>query len=342
MKAAQIQDAGKTRAKISFAISDELRASLDPITPIFVLIDPMLGDPVPFDPNGGLSDRKAALVAAWQREVEQITLHERVPLASHQHPYLVQLSGIDDSLLDLTLEFAHAERTASMADGLDSEGSATHHIGGWLQSSMHPAQLARHMASMFRVNTDAYTTKTYLRLVDRRVLALLRHVIGNERTIGGFGRLQRWVYLDALGRIAILNSASEDVKPIRLNEAEWAAMELGETLHRTLSQWLGEIKRRERDLPVDLDVVRMFEVVQDALTATQHSTRQWPHRFTSVTDRTIWAALYLLYPQLYRSISVLRLMEQTGSQDEPPEPLRYLHQDISKILNSENELPAVR
>lgn len=163
MKTNVVRESSHSQTDSQLADVQSLRASLDPVTPVFVLIDPMVGEPLLLDlADGYWGDPQTQREAAWQRQVERIALSPRVPLALHQHPYLVQLQGIDDPLLELTLDLAHAEQSDAMKDGLDGEGTAAHRIGGWLQSSMHPDQLAKQMAEMFRVSTEAHTKATYL------------------------------------------------------------------------------------------------------------------------------------------------------------------------------------
>ena len=316
----------------------ELQENLDTITPIFLLIDPMLGEPLP---GGELvaagKDAQPIRAAIWQREIFSIALSQPSPLPVHQHPYLVALTGLDDPWLDITLELAHAERRTAMEDGLDGEGLAAHRIGGWLQSTMHPSQLAEALAGMFRVKTDAFTNAHYLRLPDRRVLALLRHVAGDTRVIAQLGRLQRWLYLDAYGQLSSLHSTAEDISPLHLSSKEWREMEAGEMLNRTLAQWLGECQRRDAVPSSRIPVATLYPRLQQAIAAIKPAATQWPHRFVKVHDQTAWAALNLLHPDFSHNKAVQELMRQRGSEQEPAEPFRYLHQQVSAILDASTQ-----
>ena len=305
-----------------------IRDSLDPFVPVFVLVDPMLGDPLPGDDAQQGTNPQSRREALWQREVEGIALHPRAPLSQHQHPYLVALHSRDDPLLEITLKLAHAERAEVLADGLDGDGSGTHRIGGWLQSSLPPAQLAAVLSAMFRVNTTALTRATYLRLADRRVLALLREVAGDVRVAGQFGRLQRWTYLDMQGHLSTLQSDSEEAISLCLNDTEWSCMEQGEALNRTLAQWLGEAIRTDDQTVLRQQPHVLYAAARHALTAALSASRAWPHRFSGLADHTTWASLHLRHPNLAESQAVQNLMQQPGTPDEPPEPARYLYREI--------------
>ncbi|MEN3364549.1 MAG: hypothetical protein V7606_1823 [Burkholderiales bacterium] len=313
----------------------ELRQNLDPLTPIFVLVDPMLGEPLSM--GGGPTnnaDPQADREAMWQRPVTRIELPERVPLTLHQHPYLVALNGVDDPLLEVTLEAAQTERAQSQEDGLEGSGAAPHHIGGWLQSSMHPPRFARGLASLLKVNTDAQTKASYFRLADRRVLALLRHVVGDARVASQFGRLQQWIYLDVQGKLSSLCSPGEDISPLRLSLAEWGTMEQGEELNRTIAQWLGEVAKSGND---QLQPEALYASVYKAVSEAGQAATKWPRRFTHTIDKTIWATLTLLHPTLRKDGAAHAQMGDPGNPDEPPEPLRYMHTQLRALLQARHD-----
>lgn len=319
----------------SRATADELRCAFDPSTPLFVLIDPMAGEPLPGIEAVPGGEPQPQREAAWGREVTRIALHERVPLLPHQHPYLIGLRGLDDPLLDITLELAHAQGTAARAEGLDGTGMAAHHIGGWMQSSMHPPQLAQALALMCRVNTDAWTEATYLRLPDPRTLDLLRHVAGDARVTGQFGRLQSWTYVDARGQLGALRAAGEETSLLYLGWQEWRIMDQGALLHRTLAQWLGEMARTG-DGPSQHGKRRaqeLYPALLLALANAKRAARRWPSRFNKLEDQTVWAALCLLHPGLAGSDAVRALMDEPGTADEPPEPVRYLHRELTALID---------
>lgn len=321
-------------APLSLADATTLRAALDPVTPILILVDPMLGEPLPFGAPEG-ADIQAARAAMWERPVMPIALSPRIKLPPHQHPYLVALEGLSDPLLETALEIAQDERMQAQSDGLDGEGAAAHRIGGWLQSSLHFSELAEHLSAMLQVNTEARTNATYLRLVDRRVLALLCYVLGDTLVAQSLGRLQNWVYLDAQGQISTLNTMGEACSPLRLDHEQWARMQAGEMVNRTLALWLGEAHRRGlddvRNTPSQALYAPLFNAVARAMQAAQIR----PHRFQQPLDQSVWAALLLLDPEMEHSDTVIQLLNSTSALDdpsEPAEPLRYLHHAINALV----------
>ena len=318
--------------------AEDIIARLDGATPTFVLIDPLLGEPLP-GVDFGLSgaDAQAAREDCWDREVIQIQLSDRISLPLSQHPYLVGLEGSADPILELTLELAQAEQEKACSDELEGKGMAAHRIGGWLQSSMHSRQLAETIAVMCNVNTEAYTLARYLRLADRRALALLRHVVGESRIRGMLGRIQRWSYLDAMGEIATLNGMEMgiDSTPVRLSLAEWHHMELGEVIHRTLAQYLGELGRSGLGPALHCTAANLYDPATNAVEVARQAARTWPHRFLEPSDQTTYATLALLYPALADSPAVQSLLQQAGSSDEPATPLRYLHARVRALLSPE-------
>jgi hypothetical protein len=314
-----------------------LCSSLDTCTPTFVLIDPLLGEP-PFviDVDGGVPDVTASREQAWQRHIQPIELHEKVRLAPNLHPYLVLLESVQDPLLEMTFSLAQAERQMAIGDGLQGDGSSAHRIGGWLQSSMQPMQLAELLTAMFRVKTAAQTTATYLRLADRRVLSLLRHIAGDARVASQFGRLQQWLYLDGQGRIDTIRSVSETVSELRLSAREWLHLSHGETVHRASAQWMGELTRRNNEIP-HRTASEFFALTLQAVLAAQRAAEKWPYRFPALKDRTTWAALSLLHPEMLHAPYVSKIAEIMHSgqdEDEPAEPLRYLYGEIIGLLES--------
>lgn len=327
------------QAVFSLADAKYLRASLNPETPTFVLIDPMLGEPLPTaDIPCNDADLQSMREAMWHRSVTPIELSQRTKLPPHQHPYLVAMQGITDPLLETTLAIAHSERLQAQIDGLAGEGAAAHRIGGWLQSTMHSPQLAAHLSVMLQVNTAVPTTSTYLRLIDRRTLALIRHVTGDAGIINQFGRLQSWVYLDVQGSISALKSSGEHTTTLRLDHHQWSRMQEGEMLNRTLAQWLGEARRLGQTHLCERPAQTLYEPLFKAVASARQAAKLWPHRFSLPIDQSIWAALSLLYPALEKEPAVGHLLQNTRLQDEPPEPLRYLHGQVSEIMSKTSPL----
>jgi hypothetical protein len=330
-------DSSDVRCGAKLADLDQLRNELDPLVPTFLLVDPLVGEPLPAIGNAKTeAELRAIRELVWERETINIRLSDSISLPLHQQPYLVHIKGPNDHLLELTLDIAHRERLAAQAGGLDGEGKAAHRIGGWLQSTVRPALLAKILADMCEVNTDAYTKATYFRMVDRRVLGWLKYLVGEERVAKQFGALRSWTFLNPVGGLTRLGSRSDEVEPLRLNAREWHQMERGEILNRTLAQWLGA-RAQKGDLahPALKD---LYATVEQSLLSLSTATRKWPHRFERMSDETVWAALSLLYPSIAQNRAVLALLDQAGSADEPSEPLRYLHQELSSIVLDERAM----
>jgi hypothetical protein len=295
----------------------------------------MVGEPLPVEDMPG-SSLQARRETFWQREIAPLVLDKRIPLADDQYPYLIALEGPDDPLLACTLAIAHAERDKLLADGLLAEGVSVHRIGGWLQSTMLPTDLAAHLAAMFWLNTEVFTKATYLRQADRRVLALLRHhVVGPERVAAQLGRIQLWAYLDMQGQISTLHSPAEQSGFLRLDWKEWQLFEQGEALHRTVAQWLGEATRLGNEEVGRYPEHILYAAASRALDAARSAATIWPQRFQRLGDHTAWAVLNLLYPALQENQAVRALLAQPVVPGEPAAPIRYLHTDMAALLRGE-------
>ena len=315
------------------ASAEELQARFDPAFPVFVLIDPMLGEPLPGvaiveDAEGGHIARQAG----WERDITPIVLSTRVSLSLHLHPYLVALTSADDPLLAITLRLAHAERSQSQADGLDGEGGAAHRISGWLNTSVHADALAQQIARMCDARTAGATSATYLRLVDRRTIGLLSQVVGTDRLTSQFGRLHSWTYLDPTGQLVTLKSPGEQTTVLRLSGEEWRLLQRGEVVHRALAQWLGEMERL--GLVPQLAGADLYARFLHAERQAHAAADAWPHRFAGMPDRTTWAALSVLFSNLTASSAVSTLMQNRGTADEPAESLRYLHGQVVALVRN--------
>ncbi|MEO5934871.1 MAG: hypothetical protein ABIQ08_15150 [Duganella sp.] len=306
----------------------QLRASIDPVTPLFVLVDPMVGEPLPGIgipvPGSDATDQRAQ---GWERDIVPVTLPKSIALPAHQHPYLIQLRGGDDPLLEVTFSIAGQERLEAQSGGLDGTGRAVHRIGGWLQSSMRWPELGARVAEMCRVNTEAATKATYLRVADRRVLDLLCHVGGQSRVVAQFGRLQSWTYLNVNGDLSRLQSPREQSERLRLSEQEWRRMYRGEMLHRTLAHYLGETAFTDAMIATPT-----YASAETALLSCADAARRWPHRFKSDVDDAVWAALAMWRPSINQLPAIRDLLDDPGSEDEPAEPVSFVHRDLITLI----------
>jgi hypothetical protein len=188
-------------------------------------------------------------------------------------------------------------------------------------------ELGALIADLCRVNTEAITQSTYLRLVDRRVLDLLCHVAGASRVAGQLGRLQSWSYLQASGELRSLQSPGEDCKPLRLSASEWQRLYRGEMLHRTIAHYLGEPA-----FTSEMIEPPTYSAAEAALLLSADAARRWPHRFKSDVDEAIWAALALWRPSLDRLPALNRLLDNAGTDSEPADPVSYVHRDLVALI----------
>jgi hypothetical protein len=307
---------------------EKLRAGIDAATPLFVLIDPMVGEPVDGIGTPPPDADPASLRAeSWGRNVLTIELPKSISLPLTQYPYLIQLNGADDPLLELTFELAMEEQIAARSGGLDGSGRAAHRIGGWLQSSMRWHDLSKLLASMCTVNTEAITNASYLRLGDRRVLDLLRHVAGDDRVSAQLGRIQSWRYLDSHGKLCRLDSPAEEPVPLLLSVAEWHEMAGGELLHRALAMYAGD-----ESISASRTTLPGYQAAKHAIAEAVAAARIWPHRFRALDDNLVWATLVLWRPTIGREPAIRALLAQPGTDEDPPEPVRFLYRDLMALV----------
>lgn len=323
------------------ALVSTLAGSIEPGLPTFVLIDPMLGEPLPVAVES-LSDARCLNIAreqAWTRNVQRVELSPRIDLPAHQHPYLVEMRATDDPWLIDSMRMAMDEHRRARADGLAGSGCAPHRIGGWIQSSLDPQALSDALAGLMRVNTQAHTAARYQRLADRRVLAWLRHVVGDAQIEGTLGRLRSWRYVDALGQLAELVSPTQaaGTAEVRLSRSEWAEFMRGELVHPTVARWLGEVdsNRMNQDAParfdVPSDVSAAYAQAARALEQAQLAAHRWPRRFTVPADRTAWAALALLHADIAHRAEVVAVLDATPESEEPIDSIDVLSAQLNAI-----------
>ncbi len=310
----------------SEVLVSSLAASFEAGFPVFVLVDPMLGEPIAVDAQrpGDLPSLNRARESAWSRPIHVVTLASSIELPSHLHPYLVELQGPSDAWLSETLRTALQERDLAHAGGLAGTGTAPHRIGGWLQSSLEVCELTRSLGQMMKVNTQAFTPARYQRLADRRVLEWLRQVVGIARLTAQMGRVRRWSYLDACGVLAHLLSTEEATTPLRLTTAEWSDFMRGERLHPTVARWLGACAGRPSPVHLRGDVATLYRRAAAAIERAEAVARRWPRRFVTPADRAAWAVLTLLHPQIESMPHVLAALAAAPAPDEPPETLDTL------------------
>jgi len=322
----------------------DLTATLDAASPSFVLIDSMLGEPIPLEiPPGAEVGNAAALnrlrSAAWQRNTFTVVLPKTIALPLHLHPYLVALQGPVDPWLAPTLKQAMDETDQALANGLAGSGSAPHRVGGWLQSHLAPEDLVAQLARMMSVNTSAYTTARYQRLADRRALDWLCCVVGEQRMCGQLGAIQRWIYLDACGQVTQLQSTGEAAATLRLTPAEWGRFMLGDMLHPTVARWMGELVHMATATPAH-DTHALYSRAFTALQNVDAAMKMHPKRFMHPQDRVAWAAMTLAYPGIEKNPAVRELLNAQPSADEPPETLHTLCAALRDLHTANRKHPS--
>lgn len=224
---------------------EHLRQSLALGTPIYVLIDPVLGDPLPdvaIPLASSARDVQTERETIWQRLVVPVPLDPSIKLPPAYQPYLVLLTKPSDHYLELTWEIANGERSKALQGGLDGSGEEIFKIGGWLQTTMPAEQLAAMLGRWMRLKTVVPVVERYLRLGDSRVLALLCHVLSDQALIARMGRLSRWIYLDAYNRKCCLENTEAHVAseqwlelPI-LSRRQWQDMQRGNLIHAAIAK----------------------------------------------------------------------------------------------------------
>jgi hypothetical protein len=211
---------------------------------VFVLIDPLLGDPLLSEPlPEGLSlnelgDHRSRV---WGRTSHGLELPRGVALDARLGPYLVELDGPRDPWLDVTIGWAVQEAVASWTD-TRHEG-VPHRVGGWLQSAAPAPELTRMLSAWLTLSTEAATTARYLRVADRRVWSLVVHVLGAGHVAERLAPIQHWHWLDAHATWQGLRAAAHadaqepaDPQPLaRFSKAQWAVMTQGPAIHRHIA-----------------------------------------------------------------------------------------------------------
>lgn len=215
-------------------------------TGLFVLIDPMAGDPVLTEPLPADEDTdsiNAARSQAWGRQSHTLSLPPLLDLDPAMAPYLVELSGADDPWLDSTLEWALRETVRSWQAPADAQPA--HRVGGWLHSAAFGPALAHQLSGWLVLSTRTNTPARYLRLADRRVWGLTTHVLGEGAVAQRMAPVACWQWLDGQAACRELHSAPSEhtTEPggplVHFSQAQWALMALGDKVHGAMAEQRG-------------------------------------------------------------------------------------------------------
>jgi hypothetical protein len=283
----------------------QLKAALDPLLPVFLLIDPMVGEPITMQgdaPPIDMAGVMAARHATWQRDIVKVQLPSTIDLAEHLHPYLVMLQSMDDIWLQASLEIALGETGASQANGLSGAGIALHRMGGWLQTSESIDVLSEQISVLAKLNSRTPTNERYLRVADRRTLDLLRWAVGDSQLCNCLTQLNRWVYVDALANISVLKKEINqeliaNKLQIKFDVQQWGIFTQASALHTTMARWFGQLKIENKALP-QTQLSEIYQRVVKALKYAKTTSLQWPHYFKNEVDQYAWAVIALLSPEL--------------------------------------------
>jgi hypothetical protein len=288
----------------------QLRETCEPGTPVYVLIDPLISEPIETSANSNVSIAAATecRAEAWERTVIPIPLPATIDLAPACHPYLVALESADDPWLGGSFEIADAERLQAGVEGIAGEGVAFHRIGGWLHSSARARDIATALAESFLVRCTVAVKQRYQRLVDRRALGWARCVAGDARLRAVLGPVQRWTYLDAVGSLDEIHRLHESASQLMWLSPEWATFMQGGLVHQTMARYLGEISNRGLSTE-PCSARELLLRAHTALAGAAAAQRRWPNWFARPQDQTAWGALTLLHGDISTSPHVLQVLE---------------------------------
>ncbi len=318
-------------------IAAKLREQFESGQPLYLLIDPIVGDFLPqlaFSPTHDAEAIRGAREKAFNRSVFSINLSPDIKLPPSHHPYLVEMTSFDDPWISTSLELATAQNESTWVSGIAGDGWAVAKVGGWLQSAMPADALAAQLAHWMRLDTEVRTEARYLRLADSRVLALLAFVLGRDQVVGTMGGMHRWFFMDAYGRLdSLCNSASgevanESLRLPRLDERQWQIMQNGAVIHGAIAKAWGE-RRKESGS----EILSHTEIPYAAAAAAAEVFSGPPQpslACTTLEDRCTAMALALLHPGWSGHVEVKRHL--TKNADEYT--LADLGQELHEILTS--------
>jgi hypothetical protein len=214
---------------------------------LFVLMDPLTGDPLLRDPLPADLNAEALNAArgeAWGRPCHSLSLPPLLELDPALAPYLVELTGADDPWLEITLEWALRETVRSWLAPVD--GQPPHRMGGWLHSAAFGPALAQKLSGWLVLSTRTPTPARYLRVADRRAWGLVVHVLGEGALARRLAPVQCWQWIDAQAACRELvaayteHGADEATGPLaRFSAAQWQLLARGEQVHGFMARQQG-------------------------------------------------------------------------------------------------------
>jgi hypothetical protein len=208
--------------------------------PIYLLIDPHLGDPPGIEPDkamaiGRLDGMQRVREAVWRRPIHALHPAQSSDVTEFEFPYLVRLEDAHDPWLTTSVEWAIQEHLNACAIG-----SGPYRMGGWLQphSVDEGTALSRQLHALMRYTDDKGELRL-ARLSDRRVLHTLRKgtQIEWEKALQG---IARWSYLDHNFALQTLqgHDGIPASTPLMWCEAHQDVLNRSQALHLVQAAWL--------------------------------------------------------------------------------------------------------
>jgi hypothetical protein len=290
-----------------------LDALLDPGLPTWLLVDPLLREPLPQAQAGACDSASEVLrrrCESWGREVQGLCVAAPT-LEACQQPYLVALQSPRDPWLAHSLDMAKEEWQAVRADPLAGTGCGPHAVGGWLQTQTDGAALAASLQTLLRLKAPRRTEARYLRLADRRTLDTLDTLLGREHWTAAPGDIRRWVWLDSRGRLACAEMpVGQAAQHIHFDVPAWHDLQLAPLVHPTLARWGGAAPAAAQ-----YEVPQAWRQASAAVQQAQRLAQQHPAHFSDAQDLVAYATLALLHPKLHEAPALQRWLALQPASD---------------------------
>ncbi|CAN5875922.1 hypothetical protein BH11PSE13_BH11PSE13_13390 [soil metagenome] len=195
--------------------------------PVYLLVDPLL----------------SALDALPSHLARYVIPGDGLGIATEETPFLVQFENRDDPWLEESLRWAVTEHLKACF-----AGSGAYRVAGWLQPHEEGAaeDLARRLGALIKTSR-ASSRGRYLRLADRRVLALLHSATRTPDALTTpaidwslqLQGIATWSYMDHNLALQSLRGRQGTMvnEPLRLDAAHWDLLAQAEAVNRGLMAW---------------------------------------------------------------------------------------------------------
>jgi hypothetical protein len=304
-----------------------LKSVLLPDHAIYILIDPILGEPLGVELE--IQSLQRSREAFWQSTIHQITLDKATKLPIQLHPYLIEINDVEHPLLESLFELAIDECIANLGGGLNDDSGCAHHIGGWIQSKKTPEELCTHMSDLFKLRiSQLHPRLTYLRLADPRVMSLTHYLLGHDLNKCLQGVLL-WSYLTPLGALKVIQP-NEYVGPLELPLSIWKVVRDGEILNRALKCWL----ESNPDLLNMYDENEIYHQLVEGIHEAHQASFIWKKLLASEADKARWAVTKLCHPSLSPTMVDLRPLLVKAEQNFELHGLKNIHDELIELLEN--------